>query len=449
MEHVFRAYDVRGVFNRELTSESASGIGMAFGTYLKGRGKVLVARDGRTSSRIFEGAFLSGVASTGSDCVSIGLVPIPVANFEVWRRGYAAGSYVTASHNPPEYNGVRFRRSDGSGYTLENQEVAKIFSKRNFKLAGWNKLGSIETVDSEEAMRRYSNFLLSEFDFGRKLKVVLDTGNGVTSLTAPDMLRKAGFEVSVINPDIDGTFPGRPSEPSDGTLHELKKAVISKKAHFGAGYDGDGDRVIFVDDRGRAVHTEKAGVMLAKDALERKRGKIVANVSCSMMVEREVEKHGGKVVRVRVGDVFVCEAIKRHKALFGMEASAHYFMPDFYIFDDPVLATLKLSRILSETGAKLSEMADELKSYPQKVKNFPCSDKVKFSMMRKIVRSLKAEGYKLDLTDGAKIIFEDGWILIRPSNTTPLIRVSIEAETEHRVAELTEFANARIKKAKK
>lgn len=436
MEHIFRAYDIRGIFNRELTADTASKIGMAFGTYLGGGARILVARDPRTSSVILESAFISGLASTGCDVVTTGMIPIPTANFKTAAGGFDAGAYITASHNPPEYNGVRFRHGDGTGYTSQNNEVKNIFMRGEFHLADWDKLGKITNIDPDETIKEYSDFLLDKFKFGRKLKAVIDPGNGAASLTAPVFFRKLGVDVSMINEQPDGTFPGRPSEPNEKNLAELRVAVVDRGADFGAGYDGDGDRVVFVDDLGRVVQTEKIGIIISRDILKKKKGIIIANMECSMIVEKELEAAGGEVMRVRVGDVFVAEKIKECGALFAMETSAHYFTPEFYVFDDPVIVSLKLGEILSNTGRSLSSLVDEIPSYPKTMKNFKCPDKIKFDVMQKIIDSFKEKGYKLDLTDGAKVIFEYGWALLRPSNTTPLIRASVEAETIERLEEL-------------
>ena len=434
--HIFRAYDVRGIFNQELTAEMATKIGTAYGSYLGGQGRVLIARDGRTSSEIMENAFISGLASTGCECTVAGLIPISAANFHIWRGDYTAGAYITASHNPPEYNGVRFRHSDGTGYTRENQEVRDIYLAKEFHLAPWKELGKIEILNSKEAVDAYLDFILRKFTIERGLKVVLDLGNGVSALSAPKAFERMSADVVTINDTIDGTFPGRPSEPSDKTLGELKKVVKREKADFGAGYDGDADRVIFVDDKGRMVQTEKIGIVIARDILGKKKGKIIANIECSMIVEKEIEKLGGEVLRVRVGDVFISEAIKKHKALFAMETSAHYFFPEFYTFDDPLLISLKLGEILSSSDKKLSEIADEIPSYPMRTANLPCRDEIKFKVMDRIAANWSRKGYSLDMTDGAKVLFEDGWALLRPSNTTPLIRASVEGENAARVAEL-------------
>jgi len=212
IENIFRAYDVRGVFNVELTVDTAAKIGAAFGTYLKGKGRVLVGRDVRTSSPLIESAFNSGLASTGVDVVSIGMVPIPVANFKTWFGDFDAGAYITASHNPPEYNGIRLRRGDGSGYTEENQAVWKIYLEDKIKYADWSAIGSVSSLISEETINEYKSYLLDRISIKRKLKPVLDVGNGAAHHTVPLVLTEAGLDVSVINGEPDGTFPGRPSE---------------------------------------------------------------------------------------------------------------------------------------------------------------------------------------------------------------------------------------------
>lgn len=448
MEHIFRAYDVRGIFNVEVTAETAARIGMAFGTYV-GEGKVLVARDTRTTSEIFERAFCAGLASTGVEVHLAGMLPIPVANFAIASGEYDAGAYVTASHNPPQYNGVRFRRRDGTGYTGENLEVKELFFSDKLKLARWSDVGEVVELNPKQVLREYEDYLLERLSLERGLKVVLDLGNGASCVVAPYVFRKAGARVTTLNAQPDGTFPGRESEPTPESLADLAKTVSATGAAFGAGYDGDADRVVFVDDLGRVVQTEKVGIIIAREILKEKgKGVVVANVECSSIVEEELSRHGGEVKRVRVGDVFVCEAIKRYNAVFAMETSAHYFYPDFYPFDDPILISLKLASILSQREESLSALADEIPGYPKLHKNFPCDDRIKFKVMEGIIQSLKEKGYRLDLTDGARIVFEDGWALLRPSNTSPLIRASIEAKTQERVQELLRLVERELEEAK-
>jgi phosphomannomutase/phosphoglucomutase len=281
------------------------------------------------------------------------------------------------------------------------------------------------------------------------MKVALDIGNGAAYYTAPLLLKEAGAAVHLVNEHPDGTFPNRPSEPNDRTLGDLKKKIPSVGADFGVGYDGDADRAMFVDDRGRTVQTEKIGIILARDIIERKGGGVViANVSCSMVLEEEIEKLGGSVIRVRVGDVFVAEAIKKHNAILAVETSAHIFLPEFYVFDDPILATLEMARILSKSDKRLSALVDELPSYLYEEINFPCPDESKFKVMDQVATIFKERGEKLDLSDGVKANFKGGWLLLRPSNTSPKIRGAFEARTEKQLSQFKEIATEILKEAK-
>lgn len=450
MEHIFRAYDVRGIFNEELYADTAARIGMSFGTYLGCGGKVLVGRDSRVTSTIIENAFCSGLASTDIDVYSTGMVPIPVANFKTMRGAYNAGAYITASHNPPEYNGVRFRRSDGTGFTRENEEVRDIFLGGEVSASSWREVGGIYRLDKEATLKEYCEYLLPRFNPERSLKVVCDSGNGTASLTSPYLFSELGFQVKTLNAQPDGTFPGRESEPKPESLGDLMIAVRDFEADFGVAFDGDADRAVFVDDLGRVVQNEKIGVLVAREILREKGGgKVVANVECSSIVEKEITGAGGEVARVRVGDVFVSESLKRHGALFGIETSAHYFYPELYYFDDPLAVSLKLGEILSKSGKRLSEMADSIPSYPKASENYPCDDRTKFEVMERIVERFRAQGYPIDTTDGARISFEYGWALLRPSNTTPLLRATVEARDRKRLEELLSLVKETFEEAEK
>jgi phosphomannomutase/phosphoglucomutase len=436
LEKIFRAYDIRGVVNEDLSPEVMARIGVSFGTYLGGKGKVFVGRDGRTSSLLLEKALLAGLASTGCEVSTGGLMPIPTSNFATLYRKYDAGAYITASHNPPEYNGVRFRHSDGTGFTFENEKVKDIFFRPDMRKAAWNSLGRIEEADGQEVIDQYVEFILDKTRMEGNLKVALDPGNGTSVLTAPAIFRKLGSAVELVNEKIDGTFPGRSPHPTEKNLGDLQELVRRSGAAFGAAYDGDGDRAVFVDEKGRVAQVEKVGIIISKWMLQKKKGRIIVNVPCSMIVEDEIEKAGGTVMRVRVGDVFVSEAIKEHGALFAMEISAHYFVPTFWAFDDPVLTTVKLAEILSARNVPLSKLLDEIPSYPTVEKELKCPDNIKFGVVDGLVEKHRRQGDRLDLTDGLKMIFEDGWGMVRPSNTQPIVRIFAEARTKQRMDEI-------------
>lgn len=431
-ENIFRAYDIRGVFNEDLFAHDAVEVAQTFAEFVEGKGPISLARDGRTSSPALEAAVASGLASSGVDVETFGLLPIPTANFATWQGSYHAGVYITASHNPPQYNGVRFRHSDGSGYTTENETIKKLFFEGRRRRSSWDKVGKIRQGDATHIVDRYAHYLLKRLPGMRPLKVVLDPGNGAAAVTAPRLFTEAGFVVRVINGEVDGRFPNRDPHPTAKTIGGLRKAVKKEGAAFGVAFDGDGDRCVFADDRGRAVQTDKAGIIVAREIAKRKRGAtILANLPCSMIVEEELEKiPGTRVQRVRVGDVFVCEAIRRYNASFAMEISSHYFLPEFYIFDDPVLMALKVAQEVGESGKKLSELADEIPSYPFVEKGLTVKDEVKFKANRELVKYYKGKGLEVDTTDGAKVKMENGWGLLRPSNTQPMIRLFAEAKTK-------------------
>ncbi len=433
---IFRAYDVRGVVGAELTPEVMARIGAAFGTHLGGDKRVCVARDVRTSSMMLERAFVAGLVSTGCEALSVGMLPIPTANFATLMMMFDAGAYITASHNPPEYNGVRFRHPDGTGYTDENAAVRDMFFGTKLKKAGWRALGRMAEADPAEVADQYIEFILDRVKVERPMMVALDPGNGASAITAPALFRRLGAKVELVNGEPDGEFPGRSPHPTERNLGELQQLVKSSGAAFGAAYDGDGDRVVFVDELGRVAQVEKIGVVISKWLLRERRGRVIANVPCSMIVEEEIQRAGGEVMRVRVGDVFVSEAIKAHGAIFAMEISAHYFLPSFWLFDDPVLTSVKLAEILSAEGVPLSRMLDAIPSYPMVERELKCPDALKFRVVEAMVERHRGRGERVDLTDGLKVMYDDGWGMVRPSNTQPLVRLFAEAHTRERMREI-------------
>lgn len=439
IDHIFRAYDVRGVYNTDLTPEVIARIGLTFGTLLGGKGAVTIGHDSRTSSKHLESVFSGALASTGVDVVRIGELPIPLANFETWSGDYVGGVYITASHNPAEYNGIRFRNPDGSGYTQKNQEIKELFFKGNFHYAPWDTLGRLIKYDNTVIIERYKDFIKDKIDIGKELKVALDPGNGTGALVAPYIFDELGQRVVTINAQVDGRFPGRESEPKEGTIDDLQRIVVSAKCDFGVAYDGDADRCRFVDDKGNIVQNEKIGILLAryiKDEVDASRHKIVANISCSMILEETLKNEDIDIIRVRVGDVYVCEEIKKHNAMMGLESSAHYFISKYYIFDDPIYASLIVAEVIAKEGRKLSELAAEIPSYPYYEFGYYAPDTEKFKIVEKIKTRCAEAGFKITTIDGIRVDYDDGWILLRPSNTEPKIRMFVEGHTEERAQEL-------------
>jgi phosphoglucosamine mutase len=436
MEHIFRAYDIRGVFNEDLTSEFGAKIGEVFATFHGNKGRVAIGRDVRLSSTALESAVAAGMSAAGLDVVSVGECPIPVLNFHVNQGDYVAGVYITASHNPPEYNGIRWRNPDGSGYTHDNQRIKEMYFAGESRRPGWDGVGTVTRLPEGRAISDYIGFLEQRLTAPRSLKIVVDPGNGASTLAAPELLRRVGHSVELLFGEVDGTFPNRSPHPTERSLGALMQSVREHGADLGVGYDADGDRCIFVDDLGRVVQTEKVGILVSRDLLRHHKGKVIANVPCSMIVEDELEKDGAEVVRVRVGDVFVCEEIKKHGGIFAMEISAHFFLPTYYIFDDPMLMTLKLAELMGADERPLSAIVDAIPSYPFIEEGFKCRDDLKFRVNELVEDHFRTLGAKIDTTDGVKVIFDDGWAMLRPSNTQPLTRLFAEARTQERLDEL-------------
>lgn len=434
--NVFHAYDVRAVFNEEIDAENIVRIGLAFGTYLGGQGLVFTGRDVRTSSKIVENAAVSGICSTGCDVTSLGLLPIPLFNFYTWKHKPEAGLMVTASHNPPEFTGLRFRHNDGTGFSEENEKIKKIYLEGNFHKEPWNKLGEFTSISTQVVISEYIKYLFEKISLEKKLKVVLDPGTGTASIVAPQLFRKAGCKVFTINSQIDGTFPGRYSYPHEGNIDDLQKIIVDQ-ADIGVAYDGDADRAVFVDDKGRVVRPEVAGVLFIRDALSKKKGSIiVANVASSMIVQEQVEALGGEVIYERVGDVFMTDAIKKHNAVFGIEPSGHFYSNLFYPFDDGIQSSLLLAEIISKEKKPLSELVDEIPVYPMTEESIDCPEEKKSQVIERTKEKLEEKGYKLNLMDGVRIDKQEGWAIVRPSNTQPLIRVTAEAKTESKLKQL-------------
>lgn len=423
MTDIFRAYDIRGVFGEDLTEDIAEDIGKAFGTHLGTGKKVCIGRDPRHSGDAIENAFVSGLVNVGCNATLVGMLPIPVLSFLVWKKGYDAGIYISASHNPPEYNGVRFRSANGHGYLYSDTDIKAIFEEKRFRRNG---AGYVEKYSRALAMDEYLGYIRGNIDIDRKVKIVLDPGNGSACVTQ-DLYREIGCEVLSINTEINGNFPGRGPEPSEETLEEASELVVEANADFGIGFDADADRGIIIDNLGRIVPAEKVAIIIAREMKNVQKGerKVVAGFDCSISIEKECAKSGIDVTRSKVGDVFVANEVKKHHAILGVERSGHFFLPMFQYSDDPFIMSLKLAEILASTDEKLSEIIDQIPDYPYYSRSFECKDDMKPTVMKRMEKELRDE-FTLDLTDGIKILTDDWMILIRPSNTQPLIRLYIE-----------------------
>lgn len=444
-EHIFRAYDIRGIYGKDLTEETATRIGQAFASCMDGTGKnFVVARDVRLSGEVLEKAFIEGMLSAGCNVQEIGVVPTPVFYFAIVHYGKDGGAMVTASHNPPEWNGFKLCREKGllcaQGMGMEKVKEAALTGQ--VRMVGVR--GKMEKYSG--ALADYSKFVLSKVEIERKLKVALDPGNGACALLVPELFEDTGLEVVAINAEPDGSFPSRSPEPTEESLRELKEVVLANGADFGVGYDGDGDRALFVDNRGRVLSGDITLTVLARYHLQKHRGaKILYDVACSSSVAEVIKAHGGKPVLSRIGHAYVMDKMIKENIELGGEISSHLYFSEVYGFDDGLFATLKIAELLSKTDKSLSELVDSIPRYPATpVKVYDCPDERKFKVVEKLTEEFKQMGYETVTLDGVKVIEPEGWVLIRASNTLPQIKMVAEAKTREKLKQLTEFAERKI-----
>ncbi|MEM3704259.1 MAG: phosphoglucosamine mutase, partial [Candidatus Bathyarchaeia archaeon] len=380
---------------------------------------------------MLEDALVSGLLACGAKVYCLGVLPTPILAYLTWKLSGNAGVMITASHNPPPYNGIKIFGGDGIAYNEESQsKIEEIIERENFGLAEWRNLG--ETVYIDES-HLYAKMLHEKVRLNREWHVVVDTGCGATSQIAPAIFRNLKCKVTAVNAQPDGFFPGRSPEPSAESLKPLANIVRGLGAEVGVAYDGDGDRAAFLDENGDFMDFDRVLAAYASYVLKKDKGKVVVtNVEASMCVEKMVEPRGGKVVRTKVGDIYVAEAIKKFNAVFGGEPCGAWIHPQFHYCPDGILSSVLLLKALENEGKSLSEFVAETPAYPVLRKNVPCRNEIKYTIVEKAGKLLKLHfpEYKHVLTvDGVRLALEEGWVLVRASGTEPLVRLTVEGES--------------------
>jgi phosphomannomutase len=438
MDSIFRAYDLRGIYNDDLTAEVMLKVGLGLGEFTKDtiKGDTLaIGCDMRSSSELLRSTLIAGLLSNGLQVYDVGMTSFGVTLFAGWQEKLTVSGYVTASHLTPEWNGLKLYYGDGVGFPEENfQQIQKLSSAGNTKTVDWESIKRIEKIDYDQ---KYVDFMLDNFKPERKLKVVLDCGNGSACYTAPNIFDGLDVELTKIYCDVDPRFPNRESEPTPESLKVLSETVVSQKADFGIAFDGDGDRGVIVDDTGRVLSADPIGIFLGIDILKQKKGIVLANVESSMAVERVLEPLGATVNRIRVGHTFLTLEAKKQGAILGIERSGHMIMPEYFLFDDAMVIPLRIAEILARSDKPLSAMVDELPTYYKDTKNFDYPDTKKFTVIDNLKTKLSAEYDKVNTMDGVRVDLEHGWCLIRASNTSPVIRLTVEADSDAELQRLT------------
>lgn len=427
---IFRAYDIRGIFGEDLTEKTAEEIGKAFGTYVGG-GDIVVGRDCRLSSPTLRNAIVKGLISTGCNVIDIGMVPTPVLYFSIIHYKRDGGIMITGSHNAPEYNGFKLCRGSETLYGEEIQELRRIIESRRYK-QGRGKVTKRETIDG------YLRFVKERIRLGRRLKVVIDAGNGTAGPIALRIFQDLGCEVFPLYCEPDGNFPNHHPDPTvDKFLEDLIEKVKEESADLGIAYDGDADRAGFVDDKGDIIRGDMALMLFSREILERQKAKIILEVKCSQALIEDIEEHGGIPIMYRTGHSFIKKKMKEENALLAGEMSGHFFFKDnYYGYDDAIFAGLRMAQILSNSEKRLSEILSEIPSYESTPEiRIPCPDDEKFRIVEEITQKFKRD-YSVITVDGARIQFDNGWGLVRASNTEPALILRFEARTREGLAEI-------------
>jgi len=426
---LFGTNGIRGVVGETITSEFAYGIGSSFASLFKSK-KILVGRDGRTSSQMLAEGAVAGILAQGNSVEDCGVITTPGLQF-LAKISTAPGLVITASHNPPEYNGFKVVDSDGIEIPREKEELIESLVTKE----SWNA-GRIPGQREQRALP-LEPYLSSVKGYVRKeklanqLKVVVDTGNGVSSLTTPVLLRRIGCRVVTINDNIDGRFPGRSSEPRPENLGPLSILVQQEKAAFGVAHDGDGDRAVFVDETG-AVHSGDKSFTLIEDEILRKnpRGKVVTPVNSSLSVTEVARKRKGRVILTKVGSIHVARTMVREKAMLGGEENGGIFYAPHQPVRDGTMATVLILNSILDNRMPLSKLMARLPNFFMAKEKRKCPDEKKNDVMKKIRQRL-GNGVTSTI-DGIRVdIKKRGWFLVRPSGTEPLIRIYVEGKTEN------------------
>lgn len=434
---LFGTNGIRGVVGSDIDSTFAYGIGSSVSSFFGNR-PVIIGRDGRVSSRMLTEGVVAGILARGNDVVDCGEITTPGLQFLVKLAKDKAGVMVTASHNPPEYNGFKVVDSDGIEIDRGKEEkVERLFAGKAWNNARIPGQRTFPHYPVEPYLASVGSYVSTK-NLRRQITVVVDAGNGVAVLTTPVLLRRLGYRVVTINDNVDGRFPGRLSEPRPENLGPLAAAVKHEKATFGVAHDGDGDRAIFVDEKGVVHSGDKSLTLIEDEVLKKNPGaKVVTPVSSSMSVAEVARKRKGKLVLTPVGSINVARTMVREKAILGGEENGGIFYMPHQPVRDGAMATVLILNAILDNGLPLSKLMARLPTFFMAKEKRPCPDEKKNEVMRKIRQKL---GDKVANTmDGVRVDFKNrGWFLIRASGTEPLIRIYVEGRTEKDLAGLLE-----------
>ncbi len=428
---LFGTSGIRGKIGSEITCELALNVGKSLAYHLNNSGTVVLGYDTRSTNVMLDQAICAGLLESGVDVVKIGMVPTPLVGYATEKLNADAGIMLTASHNPSPYNGIKLWNNNGMAYTSKQEaKIEEIYANKDYISETWDKVGTL-SID-EEIKGKYIDDLVDMVDIKEGLKVVIDCASGAGSEISPLVFRKAGCDVTTLNSQPDGFFPGRNPEPNEENLQTLMKTVVAIGADLGIAHDGDADRMITVDEKGNVSPFDSLLALISKEF----DGDIVTTVDAGLCMDESVK---GNVIRTPVGDVNVAEAIIENDASFGGEPSGTWLHPDFCMCPDGILSGLRMAEIVSRDG-KLSDLLNAIPSYPNIREKITCSKESKIKVMENM-ETLLTDSFDdivdVNSLDGVRLTFEDGsWVLVRPSGTEDYIRITLESRSEKRAEKI-------------
>lgn len=450
-DKLFGTTGVRKVYGKEFDLEMALNLGKALGTYV-GNGTVLIARDARTTGLMVADTFSAGIMSTGVNVVRGGIIPTPTLAFVTMKHGFESGLMVTASHNPPEYTGVKFWSGSSMGYTPEKErKLEEIYETKKFKVANWDELGKETVLDN--IVDDHIEAILEKCDAklirSKSFRVIVDPGNGAACVLTPYLMQRLNCGVVTINGQLDGHFPGRPSEPEEESLGDLIQMIKKTGADLGIAHDGDADRIVFVTENGEVIRGDRTIALLAQQALKDSKEKtVVTTVDSSLVLDETVEKSGGKTIRTPVGDIQVAIKVEETKGVIGGEACGVFIFPEAHLAPEPFLAACRILELMAQTGKSFDELISEIPQYPLLKGKLRCPNEKKQSVMDSLATVLPSkmkDTVEVLTVDGLGISMKQGWVLVRPSGTEPVIRITCEGPTEEITKQILRTAEEVVK----
>jgi phosphomannomutase/phosphoglucomutase len=425
--NVFREYDIRGVVGDDLNEEFVFALGRTIGTYAARHKikKMTIGRDCRLSSNDYHHFLIKGLNLAGIETIDIGLCATPMLYFSIRHLNVEGGVMITGSHNPPQFNGFKICIGNDTIYGEQIQELRKIMESGQYA-------SGVASSALQDITAAYQNYIFDNVRITRKIKVAVDAGNGVGGYFALPILQRYGCEVIPLYCEPDGHFPNHFPDPTvEDNLTELIKTVRGQKADLGIAFDGDADRLGVISDKGEIIEGDKLLLLFAREILKEKPGStIIGEVKCSQVLYDDIKKHSGRAIMWKAGHSLIKAKMKEEKAVLGGEMSGHLFFADRYFgYDDAIYAAIRLLEILSQTGQKISELlADVPKTFATPEIRIDCADDKKAKVVERIKKHFQSKPGLIEI-DGVRIPFEDGWALVRSSNTQPVIVLRFEASS--------------------